>query len=100
MPLSAADVRPASACSSASNLAFATVPDNCEASMVLFVKVCEPDNVATVASIATERISVFVPVVVIPVPPCIVKLSPVVISWSSPPSPLTVKVDEDVGVPG
>ena len=35
----------------------------------LFVKVCEPVSVVTVTSIATDKMSVATPVVVIPVPP-------------------------------
>ena len=50
MPLSAADVRPANACNSASKRALATVPDSCYASIVLFLSVCVPVSVATVLS--------------------------------------------------
>ena len=67
----------------------------------LFVKVCEPVSVVTVASIATDKMSVATPVVVIPVPPWIVNVSePVVIVWSEPPSPATVKVETADAVPG
>ena len=58
MPLSAADVKPANACNSASNLAFATVPDSWEASIVLFVSVCVADSETSVELLPAGNVNV------------------------------------------
>ena len=59
----------------------------------LFVNVCVPARVATVASIFTVRVFVLLAVVVSPVPPAIVKVSEFVIVWSvSDSEPVTVKL--------
>ena len=70
------------------------------ASIVLFVNVVDDEAVATVASTAMVKVSVATPVVVIPVPPWTLKVSPVEIVWSAPPSPDIIKSEETEAIPG